>query len=177
MLEIMLDIASGRIGSRRELQSAAYRFPELDYERLTSADIGRVSQRFQEEAEGPGKALLSRILLATNDPEIFLMLAKDASGRKAAGEQLPQVLTHLLHDRVGIDGSKVHYELIPRNSSRLREGLFLMTLSEDQELSAFGKRCLTIVDELRDEEGTSGAEPRHPSIATGRPWPDVALAS
>jgi hypothetical protein len=83
-LEIMLDIASGKIGSRRELRGTAYRFPELDHERLTSADIDRVVQRFQDEAEGPRKLLLSQILLATNDPEIFLMLAKDASGRAAA---------------------------------------------------------------------------------------------
>jgi hypothetical protein len=52
-----------------------------------------------------------------------------------------------------------------------------MTLSEDQGLSSFGTRCLTIVDEIRDEEGTSGIERRHPSIATGRPWPNVALAT
>jgi hypothetical protein len=176
-LEMMLDIAGGKIGGRRKLEGTLYRFPELDHERLTSADIGRVVQRFRDEAEGPGKVLLSQILLATNDQEIFLMLAKDASGRAAAGGQLPWLLRHLLHDRVGIDGSQVHYELIPRDSSRLRAGLFLMTLSQDKELSSFGARCLTIVDEIREEEGTSGTEPRHPDIATGSPWPDVALAT
>jgi hypothetical protein len=91
-LEIMLDIADGKIGSRRGLEGVAYRFPELDHQRWTSADIGSVVQRFQEEAEGPGKMLLSQILLATNDPEIFLMLGKDASGRAAADGQLPWLL-------------------------------------------------------------------------------------
>ena len=177
LLQIMLDIASGKIGSGRDMEGTAYRFPELVYERLTSADTQRVIQRFRVEAEGPGKVLLSQILLAANDPKIFLMLAKDASARAATEGQVRQLLTHLLHDRVSINGSQVHYELIPRDSSYLREGLFLMTLSEDKEISSFGTRCLNIVDDIRDEQGTSGAEPRHPSIATGRPWPNVALAT
>jgi NACHT conflict system protein len=177
LLDIMLEIADGKIGSRRGLEGVAYRFPGQVYERLTSSDIGRVIRRFQEAVQGPGKVFLGQILLAANDPEVFLMLAEDASGRAAAGDHLWMTLRDLLHDKVRINGSPVHHELIARDSSRLREGLFLMTLSGDQGLSSFGTRCLTIVDEIRDEEGTSGIERRHPSIATGRPWPDVVLAT
>jgi hypothetical protein len=177
LLDIMLDIASGKIGSRRGLEGVAYRFPGQVYERLTSPDIGRVVRRFQEAVQGPGKVFLGQILLAANDPEVFLMLAEDASGRAAAGGHLWMTLRDLLHDKVRINSSQVHHELIPRDSCRLREGLFLIALSKDQELSSFGTQCLTIVDEIRDEEGTSGIERRHPSIATGRPWPDVARAT
>lgn len=36
-------------------------------------------------------------------------------------------------------------------------------------------RCLTRIDELRDEYGPVESEPRHPDIALGRPWPTPIL--
>ena len=178
LLDFVLDIANGKIASRRRLEGIHHRFPDQVYERMTSSsDVDRVIRRFQQADQGPGKVFLGEVLVAANDPEVFLMLAEDASGRAAVGGRLRTTLSDLLHDKVRLDGSQVYHELIPRDSSRLREGLFLMAVSKDQELSFFGSHCLTIVDEIRDQEGTSGAEPRHPSIATGRPWPDVPLAA
>jgi hypothetical protein len=42
----------------------------------------------------------------------------------------------------------------------------------DAEAAVAGA-CLTAIDELRDEYGPAGLEPRHPNIKTGRPWPVV----
>lgn len=32
-------------------------------------------------------------------------------------------------------------------------------------------RCLNLIDDLRDEYGAPESEPRHPDLASERPWP------
>ena len=39
--------------------------------------------------------------------------------------------------------------------------------------SALAERCLVAIDKLRDAYGRIDDEPRHPDIASGRPWPLV----
>ncbi|MBL4644832.1 MAG: hypothetical protein JKY99_00040 [Rhizobiales bacterium] len=174
LLDIMLDIASGTIGDGQGLK-VAYRYPEQIFETLSPSGVREVVRRYKGEQPGPRKAFLGQILLTANDPEIFLMLAADASGRSAVEGCLWATLQDLLHDKLSVFGARDHYELIPRGSSLLRGGLFALTQSDDQASVAFGKRSLTIVDEIRDENGITGMEPRHPHILSGIPWPNVIV--
>jgi hypothetical protein len=52
----------------------------------------------------------------------------------------------------------------------LRKKLFGMIL-DDTPAADLAWRCLTRIDELRDEYGPVESEPRHPDIGSGRPWP------
>jgi hypothetical protein len=36
-------------------------------------------------------------------------------------------------------------------------------------------RCLNFLDQIRDEYGSPENEPRHPDLASGRPWPIIPL--
>lgn len=65
------------------------------------------------------------------------------------------------------------YEIQPAALTELRKNLFDMFMS-DQMARDLAKRCLEIIDRVRDEYGAPDIEPRHPDIADGRPWPVVA---
>jgi hypothetical protein len=52
----------------------------------------------------------------------------------------------------------------------LRKTLFGMIQGDTPE-AQLAWRCLTRIDELRDEYGPVESEPRHPDIESGRPWP------
>jgi hypothetical protein len=52
----------------------------------------------------------------------------------------------------------------------LRKQLFGM-IQGDAPKAQLAWRCLTRIDELRDEYGPVESEPRHPDIESGRPWP------
>jgi hypothetical protein len=52
----------------------------------------------------------------------------------------------------------------------LRKKLFGMIQGDTPE-AQLAWRCLTRIDELRDEYGPVESEPRHPDIESGRPWP------
>jgi hypothetical protein len=55
----------------------------------------------------------------------------------------------------------------------LRARLFAMLQAQD-ERARLAKTCLIAIEEHRDDRGRVDAEPRHPDIATGRPWPPEA---
>ena len=55
----------------------------------------------------------------------------------------------------------------------LRSRLFGMLPPGDAR-ARLAKECLIAIDEYRDERGRAGDEPRHPDIASGRPWPPEA---
>ena|ERR1035438_519134 len=54
----------------------------------------------------------------------------------------------------------------------LRKALFAM-IEGDTPAGRLAKECLAAIDEMRDEYGPAGSEPRHPDIGSGRPWPVV----
>jgi hypothetical protein len=65
------------------------------------------------------------------------------------------------------------YELHPVALTEMRRELFGMLAGSAAE-AAIGEACLTAIDEVRDEHGPAPFEPRHPDIASGRPWPLAA---
>lgn len=175
LIDILLEIASGQIGSRRSLDVMSHRLPEQVVQRLSPSDLEFVVTRFKEAPQSPGKALLGEILATVNDPDLFLLLAQDHTGRSVLEKGLYRTLDDLTHDKVSLNDSQTHYEVFRRDTSRLRAGLFSLILTDDPEASSFAARCLDIVDATRDEEGTLGTEPRHPDISTEAPWPQVAM--
>jgi hypothetical protein len=54
----------------------------------------------------------------------------------------------------------------------LRKSLFELVLRGGSE-AVLADRCLTYIDEQRDEYGRPEGEPRHPNITAGKAWPVV----
>lgn len=60
------------------------------------------------------------------------------------------------------------YNVVPVPATELRQRLLAKVgLGGNNDPAS---RCLNLIDELRDEYGAPEAEPRHPDIATGRPF-------
>jgi hypothetical protein len=57
-------------------------------------------------------------------------------------------------------------------AQQLRKELFGM-VQGNTPTAQLAWKCLTRVDELRDEYGPVESEPRHPDITSGRPWPTL----
>jgi hypothetical protein len=65
------------------------------------------------------------------------------------------------------------YERYGVEIAALRKQLFSM-LDGDAAEASLAEACLLTIDEVRDEYGRVDTEPRHPDIASGRPWPLAA---
>lgn len=61
------------------------------------------------------------------------------------------------------------FDVMPIASTWLRRELLALTGDGDKNDPA--ARCLTEIDKIRDRYGAPDAEPRHPHLASGRPWP------
>lgn len=61
------------------------------------------------------------------------------------------------------------YNVVPIPAVELRRKLLAMTGGGGTDDPA--ARCLNVIDKLRDEYGAPESEPRHPDLASERPWP------
>ena len=61
------------------------------------------------------------------------------------------------------------FDVMPIPSTWLRREL--LALTGDGGKNDPAARCLTEIDKVRDRYGAPDAEPRHPHLACGRPWP------
>src|SRR3546814_6590707 len=80
-LELLLDIASGRLGSGRMGKGVWLDFPEQVFRDLPQDERNRLPERFAESQSNEEKAFLASMLLASDDHEIFLMLVGDPVGQ------------------------------------------------------------------------------------------------
>jgi hypothetical protein len=72
-------------------------------------------------------------------------------------------------EHVPADNWEGVYNVVPVPAVVLRRKLLAMTASGGKDDPA--ARCLNLIDKLRDEYGAPESEPRHPDLASGRPWP------
>ena len=61
------------------------------------------------------------------------------------------------------------YNVVPVPAAELRQALLARTADGSPKDAA--ARCLAAIDFIRDERGVPVSEPRHPDLASGKPWP------
>lgn len=172
-LDFLEEIASGQFGGKSMDRGARFDYPQQIYEDLSPEDRGQLPQRFTRAKDARVKRFLAEVLLAGADHDVFLMLASDSTGRTTISNLGWVAQQSLLYHHKPIGGSASTFELIPRDIRRLRKGLFDLTQSDHRETVAFAVDYLNRIDAERDGEGEIGFGPRHPDIASGRPWPNV----
>lgn len=69
--------------------------------------------------------------------------------------------------RVPDENYKSAFNIVPVETAALRKALLDRALTPADAAA----RCLTIIDEVRDEYGVSVTETRHPNVASGKSWP------
>ena len=133
-----------------------------------------VYRRFNGTASPIEYEILRMALAEAADEEAILLLVSVAArhGEVRVSGDLSQALERVAVSRRSIDGWEGAFELEGRPLTDLRRELFARVRASDND-SALASESLTIIDVLRDEHGAVLAEPRHPDIATGVPWPMV----
>ena len=80
-----------------------------------------------------------------------------------------QSIERAITEHVPADNWEGVYNVVPVPVVELRRKLLAMTSSGGKGDPA--ACCLNLIDELRDEYGAPESEPRHPHLASERPWP------
>jgi hypothetical protein len=113
-------------------------------------------------------ALIASAVAEAPDEEGVLMLIdfEMKTGRCFIGRQS---IESAVTEHVPAEDWDGAYNVVPVPATGLRQKLLAMTGSGGKDDPA--ARCLNLIDQLRDEYGAPESEPRHPDLASGRPWP------
>lgn len=121
--------------------------------------------------DGPtthGLTMLTRAIAENPDADGLLLLVrfeKELNLRFAGVRVVERVVTAQIPSE---DWSGA-YNIVPAPSGRLRQKL--LALTTDGSSADAAARCLRLIDQYRDEHGIPESEPRHPDLASGKPWP------
>lgn len=124
--------------------------------------------------DGPATKQLSFLANAVaEDPstDCILMLI-DLEMKTGRSFMTWQSIESAVTQHVPADNWEGAYNVVPVPAVELRRKLLAITGSEGNDDPA--ARCLDVIDKLRDEYGAPESEPRHPDLASGRPWPILA---
>lgn len=168
-LELLTDIAAGRLGQGDIHNAMGFDYARKLYNSLTPGLRDSLPERFAEARDDGGKVLLGQMLAESEDLDTILMIMADPAASRIMGSSY-RVAQDLIYTRQPLDESGTSYALVPRDVARLRAGLFDLTATDDN-VAAFARACLTEVDANRDREDGFGTGTRHPHVASGRPWP------
>lgn len=174
-LDFLLEIASRQHGDSSIDRVARHDYPEELFLTLSPAARDSLPARFAVATHPGAKSFLARMLLSSGKHDVFLTLAQDTVGRNVIGRFGWTARSTIIYDRKPIGAGTSSYELIPRDLSALRKGLYALATSGDQETVAFASEFLERIEGERDEKGGFDAGPRHPDISSGRPWPVVNI--
>lgn len=144
---------------RRELGGLISEFPEVRayvYDLLkdgpTTKQLAPLASAVAEEPD--------------TDGVLILIDCKIRTGHSFMGRQ---AVESAVTEHVPAENWKGAYNIVPVPATELRRRLLAMTGSDGKDDPA--ARCLNLIDKLRDEYGAPESEPRHPDLASGRPWP------
>lgn len=114
-------------------------------------------------------ALLAQAVSESPDTEGLLLLidVENNQKRPVGWRTIEDVVT----EHVPIADWSGAYNVVPVPAIELRQKLLAMTTDGGPTDAA--ARCLNIIDTLRDEHGLPVSEPRHPDLASGKPWPII----
>ncbi|WP_082476551.1 NACHT domain-containing protein [Methylobacterium sp. Leaf99] len=117
----------------------------------------------------PGFLVLTGAVAEDPDEEGLLLLVRfeqETDGSLVGWRTIESVVT----DRVPANGYGQNvYNIVPKPVAELRSKLLAMTT--DGGPSDHAARHLNYIDSARDEHGRPETEPRHPDLASVKPWP------
>ena len=121
----------------------------------------------KDGAPTPGLAKLAGAVAENPDEDGLLLLVKCEQDRQNFRSW--RMLEKAVNDHVPVDGYQNTYNVVPVPAAELRRKLFAMTT--DGGPRDVAARWLNDIDIIRDEYGLPEGEPRHPDLASGKPWP------
>lgn len=136
-----------------------------------------VYERFPRVADNSAKSILEYDIANAADADGVLLLVRvgAAQNKRFRSTALYTALRHVLVGHTPIESSGMQ-QLYSLPAPELRKSLFDMVVNGNAAESRLAIECLNAIDEIRDNYGHVDAEPRHPNIAMGVPWPQIDLA-
>jgi hypothetical protein len=130
-------------------------------------------ERHRALPRGAGRQVLEMAMGDTANEEVFWGLFEAHAAEPEGIHAVSRVLRNLAVGKRPSESWAGAYEEFGVPLTALRSRLFGMLPAGDAR-ARLAKECLIAIDEYRDERGRAGDEPRHPDIASGRPWPPEA---
>lgn len=121
--------------------------------------------------DGPttcGLTMLARTVVEYPDEDGLLLLVRFDKELKL-GLLGWQTVERVVTEHVPAEDWAGAYNIVPVPAGSLRQKLFALTTDGGPTDPAAW--CLRLVDHYRDENGIPEAEPRHPDLASSKPWP------
>jgi hypothetical protein len=135
----------------------------------SNADLrDHVYQLLKDGATTPGLELLAHAVAESPDVDGLVLLIK-LEIRHQRSFLSWRTIDSLVTEHIPVEGWQAAYNVAPIPAIELRQKLLAMTTNGGPTDAA--ARCLRHIDELRDEHGIPDSEPRHPDLASSRPWP------
>lgn len=115
-----------------------------------------------------GLTMLARAVAENPDEDGLLLLVRFERELKL-GFLAWTTVERVVTEHVPSEDCAGAYNIVPVPAGSLRQKLFALTTdSSPADPAAW---CLRLIDHYRDENGIPEAEPRHPNLASGKPWP------
>ncbi len=127
-----------------------------------------VYQLLRDGGTTPGLALLAQAVAEAPDADGLLLLINLEIEHKRRFMSW-QTIENVVTEHRSSENWKGAYEVVPVPAVELRRKLLAMTTDGGPMDAA--ARCLNQIDKIRDDYGTPDSEPRHPDLASGKPWP------
>ena len=136
-----------------------------------------VYERFPKVTDSPAKSILEHSIANAADADgvLLLVCVGAEQNKRFRNNDLYTALRHVLVGQMLVESSGMQ-QLYSLPAPELRKGLFDMVVNGNAAESQLATECLTTIDEIRDDYGHVESESRHPNIAMGVPWPQIALA-
>jgi hypothetical protein len=116
----------------------------------------------------PRRALLAQAVAETPDTDGLLALI-DFEIKQKRSFMAWRTIQNAVTVHVPSENWKGAYNVVPVPAVQLRKKLLAMTTNGGVDDPA--ARCLNLIDKIRDDFGAPETEPRHPDLASGKPWP------
>ena len=132
---------------------------------------GQVYERLGDGAATAGSVLLARAVATHPDVDglwALMDLEKETSQRFITDQTITRLVTKNVADPQWAGA----YSIVQLPAIELRRKL--LALVSDGGTNDAAARYLTQIDLTRDERGAPMAEPRHPDLDSGKPWPLIA---
>jgi hypothetical protein len=173
-MDLLLQGVEGDLGDGFNLKSGHFLLPEQLAYAMADEDESYVFEKLAAARSNGAKALIFSVLLKTYSVDGLMAAARSPVGQEVLRRQGERGVRDMIYTKELHSPDGTSYELRPRNASALRRELFALTLSPDKDQAAFAVDYLTRIDTIRQEDGATEDEPRHPDIYSGRRWPNVA---
>jgi NACHT C-terminal Alpha/Beta 2 len=133
-----------------------------------------LKKRYEAASTETDRAIFEHLFgeIGESDDLIAMVKKYAANGRQYDGLMSEAVRSVTIRHEPVNEGANNFY-IHPASVGLIRKQLFDMRGGTGQE-AALASRCLVEIDELRDEYGIAGNDPRHPDVMSGIPWPTEA---